>query len=83
MNVFHVTTLSPIQHSSHYVMHMTLCCNNTIENLFPINMYVLCCIYIGRAGAHEWFFAAAAAGMERSVLNGSECTDGCFTAAFK
>jgi len=41
------------------------------------------------ASAHERFFcrsgetAAAAVGMERSVLNGSERTDGCSTAAFK
>ena len=42
-----------------------------------------------RPSAHERFFfcrsgetAAAAAGMKRSVLNGSERTDVCFTAAF-
>jgi hypothetical protein len=39
--MFHVTTLLLIQHRSRYVMHMTLCCNNTIEKLFPINMYVI------------------------------------------
>ena len=32
--------------------------------------------------AHERFLAAAAAGMKRSVVNGSERTDGRFIAAF-
>jgi len=35
-----------------------------------------------RPSAHERFFAAAAAGMKHSVLNGRERTSGCFTAAF-
>ena len=35
-----------------------------------------------RPSALERFFAAAASGMKSSVLNGSERTDGCFTAGF-
>ena len=35
-----------------------------------------------RPSSHERFFANAVAGMKRSVLNGSERTEGCFAAAF-
>jgi hypothetical protein len=70
---------------------------NKYLKLLDVLLEVVDCVLIivqyaklaaARPSAHERFFcrsgktAAAADGMKRSVLNGSDSTDGCFTAAF-